>query len=75
MAKRIYTENEIIKAKELIETLDNFTNYDIQCVVNYKVTDKNRLTAIIDAVVSEFGSDIMNNKVFTGKLFAKYAKN
>lgn len=75
MAKRQYTGEEIKQAKELIELLRTFSNYDLQCVSNHKVTDKTRLNTIIELVVKDFGADIMNAGVMPAKMYAEHKLN
>lgn len=75
MAKRQYTGEELQKAREFIELLRTFTNYDLQCVCNHKVTDKTRMNTIIEIVVSEYGPDIMNAGVMPAKMYAEHKLN
>jgi hypothetical protein len=75
MAKRTYTREEKEAAKEFIELLRSFSNYDLQCVCNHKVTDKTRMNTIIEIVVSEYGADIMNAGVMPAKMYAEHKLN
>lgn len=68
-AASFYTEEQLAKAKELADTLQAFSNRDIQCIIDRKVTDKTRMTDIADILVSEFGEKILSTGII--KLFGE----
>lgn len=64
-----YTDEDLRKAKELAELLQSFSNKDLACVINRKVTNSSRTMVIAEILVKEFGQAILNKRVI--KLFGE----
>ncbi len=78
MPSKVYSQEDIMKAKNLAELLRSFNNKSLRCVSDSRVTDNNRDMVIAELLVREFGDAILNKGVI--KLFgedtltSKYAK-
>ena len=64
MANRKYTDEEFKTAVELLKTLQEFTNKDLQCMINHKVLDSTRNNVIAEILVNEYGDDILTTGIF-----------